>query len=371
MPSASVPPSASPSPTQRITTAPASPTVTATPTATPASLPYTSIILPADVTEFESANGRYLAAHGPRGIFWSGRQVIVRDLSFGTAHLLFELSKGQTLGAWAIGDRYAVIVEGRYERHPNRVPCETAGALTWRMWLIDTSFLIPTPQQIHDGVQHRDVSCGAAWPVVAVDGDRIAWAREAGDQDGVGWRVTVETVDGAVESSFDSVRQVADLDLSDAGLAFVQGEADLHGFLADTGLMIAATGASALSGLGSKPFAVELAGDNIVWTEELPGSDCFCPGITLTAAFSDLTPHGVGPTATTNGDISAYGDFVSDFGAGIHLRTLSTSAWYLVTPTEGAENVSVHGGWLSWTEEVGDLSSQFFYGIPLESLPLD
>ena len=366
---------AGPTPTLAPTASPVpitSPTASPSPTATPdGPSPYTSISLPADVTQFENANGRYLAAHGPRGIFWTGRQILLRDLSFGTAHSLFKLSIGQTLGAWAIGEKYAVIVEGRYERHPNRVPCETAGTLSWRMWVIDTSFLVPTPKQIHEGVQQRDIGCGAAWPVVAVDGARIAWARESGDPDGTQWRVTVETVDGAVESAYDAGRQVDDLELSASGLAFVQGESDLHGQMSDRSLHVATTGAADLTDLGSGPFTVELAGDRVVWTEQLPGSDCLCPGIIRSASLGDLAPDGVGPTATTQGAISAFGDFVSDVGAAIELRTLSTDAWYLVTPTEGAVNVSIEGGWLTWTEEVGDQSAQFFYGVPIEELPLD
>ena len=65
------------------------------------------------------------------------RQVYVADLDLGAATVLAIAPEGQeVLGVDISGDRVAWL-EGRYEWHEDRVPCQRSGSLTWRLMTTD------------------------------------------------------------------------------------------------------------------------------------------------------------------------------------------------------------------------------------------
>jgi hypothetical protein len=394
LPSAIVPSSAPATPSSRataaptsaaITAAPASPSPIYAPSATPSETanstparttapglvanPGDIIVVPVDAVRTLGADvprGHGFAQDGPKASYVDDAGVKLVNLETGSTELV-----ASGAAALDLSGNNLVWVSGRYDRETSVVPCGSQGSFTWRIRVFDDS--TGTTKQVDQGVANRVEYCNAWPPVVAVDGDLLAYAVESPMPDSPeASTIVVRSVQsGEVVRMVESPLVIGAVDIDNGDVAYIAGD-----YPADPGpydelvherLMLSTVNRPDSIVVSRDPDEISFSHGRLSWFQsgDLP-QPCF------TATVDNLVPVEVGERSGPPwSDALTSGSFVSFASNDLAwVWDESSGVTYPVQVPAYPEIVSTNGGWLVWAgNALNDADPAILQGLPVEDVP--
>jgi hypothetical protein len=211
----------SPEPTVEATPRPTlAPAVSATPT--PSS---TLLEPPADAVRTVVVDGARafdgFAQLGPRVVSVTDSGIALIDLEQEMTTALYSMRRREQILALDMSGDTVVWATGKYDGYsPGRAPCDVDGGLNWRIFAHTISTGLQ--REIVAGRNAIEIGCAAWAPVIATDGELLAYAEESSEP--LEWQIVVRSiVSGDVVRTIDAGRLVAHLELDDGDVAYTTG----------------------------------------------------------------------------------------------------------------------------------------------------
>ena len=296
------------------------------------------------------------------------------DLEHQTTTELFRTRRNERILSLDMNGDTVVWAVGKYDRNSRRVPCDIGGGLTWR--IVAHTISTGSEAEIASGRHVAVIGCAAWAPTVAVDSEFVAYAQETSEP-GV-WEIVVRSLtSGEVARRITSDRVVADIDLDEMDVAYVNGvpndPSNPYFELSRRRLLLSVAPQPESTLVVRDPsWSVSFAGGRMAWATNRDSSS----GQRWTATTEDLTHVRISDTAErvssprTSGSLVTFGKFSDTESVG-QIWDERTNAIYELAPDIWMEGLFSDGGWLVWYGDRnvnGDLIP-LVQGLPLAEVP--
>ena len=344
-----------------------------------------SVDLSATIGNKESEN---FAFSGNLFMFNVGQDIYVGGTSPGKVKQVSQIASAQpgdqVLSLAFGGGNYQFWTEGQYDQSPGRAPCAYDGALSWTLYMVPSDGI---PQRTVSGVNSDERFCGAAKPIIATDGAKLAVAQEA-PRDGhpQAWQITLlNMLNWTTQRTVDTDDDVTSLGVSTDNIAYTEGTYDGNQQPysdIDTRLMLSTPDHPDPLEVARDAYDVSFSGDRLTWVNDpatSQQSDSAGNPTFMTATTSDLTPQLLGTRVSlplrppvSAGELVTWVDsgdvLVADPAKGTVWRLAGTGSADRANLSAGSvDGGYVIDGWLTWLTLNAD-ASQTVKAIDLTDL---